>query len=138
MDRFVVDLKVVNNNEIKFCDIPYGINLNNARFMVSGIAGKVGTDDSFVQVVIPELTNQGIYATVNGSSSIVASTVLGTKASKPTNRVIDKHSIGFKVPPGTNNQSASFTIKLVNESGVEYSNTDIDWVIVSLTFWNPF
>lgn len=137
MDRFVCNIKVSNNNETVFVDIPYGINLQDARFMVSEVAGKMSADNKFVQIGISQLTNSGVYNTANNSTSILASTVLNSTASKPTNRVVDKHSIGYKCPAGLHNQSCPFTIQLTDESGTAYTDAEVIFLVVTLTFWSP-
>lgn len=135
-DRFVASFYITQNNSIQFFDIPYNINIADSKFIVSGISGAMGANGSLIHVAIPELTIPSIYNSVNGSHNIVATTVLGTVATKPTNRTLQTNVIGFPTPSGINNQSASLTFQLLDETGALYADADIDFVNIELTFWD--
>jgi hypothetical protein len=135
-DRFVASFYITQNNSILFFDIPYNIDIANSKFIVSGISGAMGADGSLINVAIPELAIPYIYNSVNGSHNIVATAVLGTVATKPTNRTLQTNVIGFPTPSGINNQSASLTIQLLDETGAPYADADIKYVNVELTFWD--
>lgn len=135
-DRFVASFYITQNNQIIFFDIPYNINIADSKFIVSGISGVMGNDGSLIHIAIPELSIPYIYNSVNGSHNIVATTVLGTIATKPTNRTLQTNVIGFPTPTGLNNQSASLTFQLLDETGALYADADIGYVNLELTFWD--
>jgi hypothetical protein len=136
LNRFRTSFYITKNSQSYNFDIPYFIDIPTSRFIVTGVSGAMGTDGSLIHISIPELTIQNIYNSVNDSHNIVATTVLNKLASKPTNRTIDTITIGFPTPSGINNQSASFTINLLDETGALYTDGDIDYVNVEITIWN--
>jgi hypothetical protein len=134
--RFITTFYFTKNSQSFNIDIPYTIDIPSSKFIISGISGAMKADGSFINVVIPELTIQNIYNSTNNSHNIVATNVLNVLASKPTNRTVSTIDIGFPMPNGINNQSASFTIQLLDEKGDLYFDADIDWVAIEMTIWN--
>jgi hypothetical protein len=134
--RFVCNFYITNNNQLLYCDIPYNISIDRAKFMVSGVSGQMAVDGSYVGIFVPELTTPNIFNTVNNSYNMIADTVLGTVATKSTNRSITSIDLGYELPTGINRQSASFTFIIKDETGAEYADADIDWMNIQITFWN--
>lgn len=134
--RFVSTFYITNNNETIFCDIPYNISIDRAKFMVSGISGKMAVDGSYVGIYVQELTTPNIYNSSDNTFNMIADTVLGTVTTKPTNRSITSIDLGYELPTGVNRQSASFTFSIRDQTGAEYADNQIDFIAISITFWN--
>lgn len=135
INRFVADFKMTDNNTSFNFDIPYNIDTTNGRFMLTGFSGKLSAT-TFVNIASDQLASPFIYNSINGSHNIIGTEVLTTTPTKPTNRTITDSDIGYPIPSGVGNQSCNLTIKLLNENGTLIADGDIDWVVVSITFWS--
>jgi hypothetical protein len=125
----------VNNPQIFQIDIPLSVDLGESRFVVSGVVGKVKTDNTLVFIHSSELTTFGSWSSINNRNDTLNSCILGTTITKPINTTISSQDIGFVTPAGlAQNRRISFQLRDETDKLVELGATD--YVVIIITFYS--
>ena len=137
--RYLTYFKLTSNDHFNpqtfQIDIPLDVDLGQSRFCVSGIIGKIATDNTVVFVHSPELTTSGSWSSINNRNDTLISCILGTTVTKPVNTITSSQDIGFVTPPGlAQNRRISFQLRDQTDAFVTLGVTD--YVIVIVTFYS--
>ena len=140
--RYLTYFKMTTNNENFQINIPLDVDLQQSRFVVSGVIGKIADANTPIYIHSPELTTTGSWSSINQRNDTLNSCVLTTDYTKPINTVTSSQDIGFVTPMGlAQNRRISFQIRDINGDlyGTNTSNTandKITAIVITITFYS--